>query len=26
MNLYDYRYITEQKPAILQRFREILGS
>jgi ABC-type Fe3+ transport system substrate-binding protein len=26
MNLYDYKYITEQKPAILQRFREILGS
>jgi len=26
MNLYNYQYITEQKPAILQRFREILGS
>ncbi len=25
MRLYDYQYVTEQKPAILRRFREILG-
>ncbi len=26
LRLYDYQYVTEQKPAILRRFREILGS
>jgi iron(III) transport system substrate-binding protein len=26
MHLYNYQYVTEQKPAILRRFREILGS
>lgn len=25
LRLYDYQYVTEQKPAILRRFREILG-
>jgi iron(III) transport system substrate-binding protein len=25
LRLYDYHYVTEQKPAILRRFREILG-
>ena len=26
LRLYDYQYVTEQKPAILRRFRELLGS
>jgi iron(III) transport system substrate-binding protein len=26
LRLYDYHYVTEQKPAILRRFRELLGS
>jgi hypothetical protein len=25
LDLYDYRYIMEQKPAILRRMREIMG-
>jgi iron(III) transport system substrate-binding protein len=25
LRLYDYQYVTEQKPAILRRFRELLG-
>jgi iron(III) transport system substrate-binding protein len=26
LRLYDYQYVTEQKPAILRRFREFLGN
>jgi iron(III) transport system substrate-binding protein len=26
LRLYDYQYVTEQKPAILRRFRELLGN
>ena len=26
LRLYDYHYVTEQKPAILRRFRELLGN